>query len=917
ITGATRNASAPDIGAYESSEVFIQRFNYDSPNLNQFGTGEALIVGEGFSDGNNSRVREQPGFLGLEFDPDSFIVGPGVGEVLGAKVGGEAKVDLDGRVGFEYGYYVNSGSVSTNYDGLFSYTTETDAQNSDKFIIKTGLTLQDGSLFTVSPRVGAFLDMVFEFNAEITGEACLGGCANGTFNINIDESTPIFSINRQEVLLDDNDEPILDAQGNPQFLYLNSSGAETTTKAGNVPKLDGNVFIGESSIGDLADSVLDSAEQQVLDQAIEASGGYLAYLNLQRDTQRNARIDLATKTAEDFLDEVDAEDAVDALEQAKELYDGFVDLKEKLLQDAIEEEKKLTTKGDQPKKGVGTYITVSAGQAEGDLLGLEFELSLGARKGEFAVEKPLGKLAVTVPEIELEDREFDNNQGRLSASTSAFANGSEQDARRQLAALSIDVGAIGPLGTYRTNLGPLDIEATTVSYNVTPRIKLSQDVVVEPFFDADHAAIFELTFLDCPGVCTATVSGDVLHGAGTISSNASAEDRRIKFVPGSKIEIDTNGHEIEVAPYLNIGQRFTNDLGIDFDVVGLLEVLALKLSAFGKDILDVGPLIEEAHTLLDDIDLGSIFNATFDLDTTDQALKHFTLDSTPNQADNDGLTPGDAFVLPSVDPNSSALSIEDHQPGQFASGQTITPTQYFSVSLLDPHGIPQRDVRFETSGNQSQFIRPPYAGLQLEILDGDLVTSRFDLPIQGFTFPAGQAPKAFKLIGFENLLGSRAIFGLGFNTESSFDITASAQGGSGLTAVGENTSALNTVEMQDAGLLTLIENDFAFDIDGDGTISATTDGELVIRYMEGKTGNALIQGALRQNAAAQGATRADSVSILNYLRDLETTGRLDVDQNALVEKEFDGVLILRHLSGIGSSIESLPALTDTPGDGAL
>ena len=274
-------------------------------------------------------------------------------------------------------------------------------------------------------------------------------------------------------------------------------------------------------------------------------------------------------------------------------------------------------------------------------------------------------------------------------------------------------------------------------------------------------------------------------------------------------------------------------------------------------------------------------------------------------------------MLPSKAADSNIPSLDNYQPAAFESGQSITPTRYFSVSLLDPNGVPQRDVRFETSGNQTLFIRPPYAGMQLEILDGDLVTSRFEIPIQGHTFAAGEAPKAFKLIGFENLLGSRAIFGVGFNTASPFDITASAEGGSGLTTVGEDTAALNTAALRDAGTLTLIENDFAFDIDGDGVISVTTDGELVIRYMDGKTGNALIQGALSQTAAAQGATRTDAVSILNYLQGLEAAGRLDVDQNTLVEKKFDGVLILRHLSGIGSSINSLPALTDKPGEDAL
>ena len=55
----------------------------------------------------------------------------------------------------------------------------------------------------------------------------------------------------------------------------------------------------------------------------------------------------------------------------------------------------------------------------------------------------------------------------------------------------------------------------------------------------------------------------------------------------------------------------------------------------------------------------------------------------------------------------------------------------------------------------------------------------------------------------------------------------------------------------------------AFDIDGDGGTDALTDGLLVIRYLFGFTGNALINGAV-----SPGATRTTAAAIINYLMSL-------------------------------------------------
>ena len=86
------------------------------------------------------------------------------------------------------------------------------------------------------------------------------------------------------------------------------------------------------------------------------------------------------------------------------------------------------------------------------------------------------------------------------------------------------------------------------------------------------------------------------------------------------------------------------------------------------------------------------------------------------------------------------------------------------------------------------------------------------------------------------------------------------------------------------------EEAFTLDVDGDGERTALTDGLLVIRYLFGFTGDPLTQGALDANAA-----RADASAITGYLED--NLGALDIDQNGEALPLSDGLLIIRYLFG--------------------
>ena len=80
------------------------------------------------------------------------------------------------------------------------------------------------------------------------------------------------------------------------------------------------------------------------------------------------------------------------------------------------------------------------------------------------------------------------------------------------------------------------------------------------------------------------------------------------------------------------------------------------------------------------------------------------------------------------------------------------------------------------------------------------------------------------------------------------------------------------------------------DIDGDGVVRPNTDGLLIVRYLLGLSGNALIAGAYNPNTG----NLADITSRLGVLN---TNNWLDIDGNGQSLAASDGVLLLRALFG--------------------
>ncbi len=85
----------------------------------------------------------------------------------------------------------------------------------------------------------------------------------------------------------------------------------------------------------------------------------------------------------------------------------------------------------------------------------------------------------------------------------------------------------------------------------------------------------------------------------------------------------------------------------------------------------------------------------------------------------------------------------------------------------------------------------------------------------------------------------------------------------------------------------------ALDIDGNGKTDALTDGLLIIRYLIGLTGNTLIDGVVAKNA-----TRITAAEIEAWLLTQKTSNILEIDGNTNTGALTDGLLLMRYLFGL-------------------
>ena len=96
----------------------------------------------------------------------------------------------------------------------------------------------------------------------------------------------------------------------------------------------------------------------------------------------------------------------------------------------------------------------------------------------------------------------------------------------------------------------------------------------------------------------------------------------------------------------------------------------------------------------------------------------------------------------------------------------------------------------------------------------------------------------------------------------------------------------------DSVITPLNEEEMSLDVDQDGTITALTDGILIVRFLFGLTGEPLITGAV-----GAGAIRSSADAITNYLNQVRDT-IFDVDGNGQQQALTDGIMVVRFLFGL-------------------
>jgi uncharacterized protein (DUF1800 family) len=84
------------------------------------------------------------------------------------------------------------------------------------------------------------------------------------------------------------------------------------------------------------------------------------------------------------------------------------------------------------------------------------------------------------------------------------------------------------------------------------------------------------------------------------------------------------------------------------------------------------------------------------------------------------------------------------------------------------------------------------------------------------------------------------------------------------------------------------------DIDANGQVDALTDGLLILRAAFGLSGSSLTQGALGANA-----TRTDPVQILAFVN--ANKGQFDLDGNGTFDALTDGLMLIRYLFGLSGT----------------
>jgi hypothetical protein len=529
--------------------------------FNQFNGNEATIIGVGFDDGepdangdgksDASGVKKKPDFFGFDFNPDPFKLGGIKGEP-GVEFGAEVSLDARLKAGFEYGYYVNGGSASILADGAYAFdVSDTVVDGRLLQRVDTTLVEQNSSLFTVSPKLGAYVDLLVDFNVDISAAAAFFGKVQGSTSFGFGKTIPLLSFNRQKTNPD----------GSPMF--REDSGA---------PALDGQFLIlGSDPLGPLVELAKEIQESR------EKKGEGASDKQKAQREKDTAKTNAGKDAAQSKIDAANTK-----INNAKAAEKNSVD--------------KTKNKSGKGSTNTIAEVTYAVSQPDTGLIGgsVDFGIGLGVpgTNGQVTVGKKLGNATIGYPDFSLSDT--DQSDGVLRVSTDKFQLGEDADKARSFLSGTYDIANLfsalpfgSALGTFTADLGPISAEITTASYNVTVASKINQDASA-----SISGRDVRYKFLD--PVTRAPVAITALVG-----------DNRQAFPGMTQIDVgvrtpvlfDTGNREVLVEQELINKYTFSNRIGMEIGVSGKLTVLKASLTALGAEIFSIGPLYELEHPI--------------------------------------------------------------------------------------------------------------------------------------------------------------------------------------------------------------------------------------------------------------------------------------------------------------------------------
>lgn len=253
------------------------------------------------------------------------------------------------------------------------------------------------------------------------------------------------------------------------------------------------------------------------------------------------------------------------------------------------------------------------------------------------------------------------------------------------------------------------------------------------------------------------------------------------------------------------------------------------------------------------------------------------------------VDPGDGAVCDGSNPfqvltDSYNVVISVNAPkGGFPTGallKLLTPPS----AVLPKVELDQTNLKFEIDFTGTTAGVYTYEGFQIESVDG-----RSDCTITKLIVNLIEAP----IIPF---VPSLDVTGDGVVTGSTDGVIIRRfVDGQDIRAVSERLIGLSATRKTDAAIIEyLIALRPYLDIDGDGALSEATDGTLIFRYLIGKRGNDLVTGAV--NSAGTRTSAADIEPYLASIVG-GVVGSWDIDGDGAMSALTDGILINRYMLG--------------------